>query len=63
MLLSRECFIPSRKVLRSPSLCCFASTGCLTQALTGSKTILARELVNNGTHSCSAAKSQRVSDP
>ena len=44
MLLSREISIPSRKVLKSPSLYRFASTGFLTTGLTGSNAILAREL-------------------
>ncbi len=63
MLPSRECSIRLPKVLRSPSLRCFASTGCVTPALTGPKTILARELVNTRTHSGSAAKRQPVYDP
>ena len=63
MLRSRECSIPLRKVLRSPSLHCFASTGCGTPALTGPKTILARELVNTRTNSGSAANRQPVYDP
>ena len=64
MLFSREISIPSRKVLKSPSLHRFASTGCLTLGLTGSKAILAREPVNSRTHSCAATpKGSLVSAP
>ena len=63
MLFSREISIPSRKVLKSPSLHCSASTGCLTQGLTGSKAIPARELVKGRTHSSYARqKGSLVSD-
>ena len=54
MLLSREISIPSLKVLRSPSLPCFASTGWVTPALTGSTTIPAQQPVKDRTHSCAA---------
>ena len=50
MLLSREVSIPSRKVLKSSSLHCFASTGCLTQGLPVQRTILARGLVKDRAH-------------
>jgi hypothetical protein len=64
VLLSREISIPSRKVLKSPSLHRFASTRCLLPGLTGSKAILVRELVKGRTHSCSATpKASLVSDP
>ena len=64
MLLNRECSIPSRKVLKSPSLYRFASTGCLTPGITSSKAILVRELVKGRTHSYSATpKGGLVSDP
>jgi hypothetical protein len=64
VLSSREISIPSRKVLKSPSLHRFASIGCLPPGLTGANAILVRELVNGGAHSCSATpKGSLVSDP
>ncbi len=63
MLLSREISIPSRKVLKSPSLHRFASSGCLPPRLTGSNAILVRELVKGRTHRRSAPKGSLVSDP
>ena len=56
--------IPSGKVLQSPSLHRFASTGCLTPRLAGSKKILIRELAKSRAHSCSVVpKGSAVSDP
>jgi hypothetical protein len=56
--------IPSGKVLQSPSLHRYASTGCPSPGLTGSKAILARALVKIRTHSCSVTpKGNEVSDP
>jgi hypothetical protein len=49
VLLNREISIPSLKVLKSPALHRFAFTGWLIPGLTGSKPILARELLNGGT--------------
>jgi hypothetical protein len=49
VLLSREISTPSRKVLKSPFLHRFASTGFLTPRTTISNAILARELVKGRT--------------
>jgi hypothetical protein len=63
-VLRSPIFIPSGKVLQSPSLHCYASSGCLTPGLTGSKAILARALVKSRTRSCSVTpKGNAVSDP
>jgi hypothetical protein len=64
VLLGWEISIPSPKVPKSPCPLRSASTGCLIPGLTGSKTILARELVKPRTHSCSATQEgSLVSDP
>jgi hypothetical protein len=64
VLLSRKISIPSGKVLKSLSFHRFASTGCLTPGLTGSKAMLAREPVKSRAHSCSATpEGSLVSDP
>jgi len=64
VLLSRQISIPSRKVLKSVSLYRFASSCCLIPRLTGSKAILARELVKGRTRPCSTTpKGRLVSDP
>ena len=63
-MLRSPIFIPSGKVLQSPSLHRYASTGCLTPGLTGAKAILVRALVKSRTHSCSVTpKGNTVSDP
>jgi hypothetical protein len=64
VLLGREISIPPRKAPRASSHR-FASTRCLTLGLTGSKTILARELVEGKTHAPGPrdAKGSLVSDP
>ncbi len=62
MLLSREISIPLRNILKSLSLHCFASTGCLPSGLTRSKAILAREKGKTRSYSATP-KGSPVSDP
>jgi hypothetical protein len=54
VLLSREVSIRSRKFLKLSSLHRFGSTGLLTPGRTGSREILARGLVKDRAHPCSA---------
>ena len=63
MLLTREISIPSRKVLRSPSLHRVASTDFLIPGRTGSKRDFWSRAREGADTPCSATPKGTVSDP